>query len=103
MGAGPGSAMAIPCLATPRLLLRPLALTDAPAIQALFPRWEIVRHLASRVPKASGNAASRRLSLRAGMRLAAAGEGDFVEGRLPEELWELTAEEWRAHQTLVTP
>jgi RimJ/RimL family protein N-acetyltransferase len=41
---------AIPILATPRLILRPLELADAEAIQILFPRWEIVRFLASRVP-----------------------------------------------------
>ena len=35
---------------TSRLLLRPLELTDADQIQALFPRWEIVRHLQSIVP-----------------------------------------------------
>src|SRR5262245_43599956 len=37
-------------LETPRLLLRPLALEDADAVQALFPHWEIVRHLNARVP-----------------------------------------------------
>ena len=40
----------VPLLVTPHLELRPLGLDDAPAIQALFPRWEIVRHLASQVP-----------------------------------------------------
>jgi RimJ/RimL family protein N-acetyltransferase len=39
-----------PALETPRLHLRPLTLDDAPAIQEQFARWEIVRHLASRVP-----------------------------------------------------
>ena len=43
-------AEAPPALTTARLVLRPLGLLDAPAIQALFPRWEIVRHLASQVP-----------------------------------------------------
>lgn len=40
----------IPSLATPRLILRPLELADAAVIQALFPRWEIVQHLASHIP-----------------------------------------------------
>jgi len=40
----------VPNLATPRLILRPLELADADAVQALFPRWEIVRYLADRVP-----------------------------------------------------
>ncbi len=35
---------------TERLLLKPLELADAPQLQALFPQWEIVRYLASRVP-----------------------------------------------------
>lgn len=39
-----------PPLETPRLLLRPLELADAPQIQLVFPQWEIVRHLAARVP-----------------------------------------------------
>ena len=39
-----------PDLDTPRLCLRALTLGDAPAVQAQFPRWEVVRLLASRVP-----------------------------------------------------
>jgi [ribosomal protein S5]-alanine N-acetyltransferase len=35
---------------TPRLRLRPLELTDAAAIQELFPHWEVVRHLQAVVP-----------------------------------------------------
>lgn len=176
----------IPTLTTPRLILRPLELADADAVQALFPRWEIVRFLASNVPwpypddgaltfirdrvlpameqgtewhwsirlktaperligaitlmdkpgnnrgfwldpafqgqglmteaceavtdywfetlgrpvlqapKAVANVRSRRLSERGGMRLIATAERDYVSGRLPEELWEITREEWRA-------
>ncbi|MBP2301323.1 GNAT family N-acetyltransferase [Azospirillum picis] len=41
---------AAPRLATSRLVLQPLAIADAAAIQRLFPRWEIVRHLNDRVP-----------------------------------------------------
>lgn len=37
-------------LETERLWLEPLTLADAPAIQATFPQWEIVRFLASHVP-----------------------------------------------------
>ena len=40
----------VPVLETPRLILKPLELSDAEAAQELFPRWEIVRYLASRVP-----------------------------------------------------
>lgn len=37
-------------LETERLLLQPLTLADAPAIQAAFPVWEVVRWLAATVP-----------------------------------------------------
>jgi len=174
-----------PALETPRLLLQPLTLDDAPQIQRVFPRWEIVRYLAKvvpwpyppdgavtfirdvalpavergeswnwtirhksdplaiigsialrlspdknrgfwlapewhrqglmteaadavtsywfdvlgqpvlRVPKAIANEGSRRISEIAGMRVVATFERDFVCGRLPAELWEITADEWR--------
>ncbi|WP_052081027.1 GNAT family N-acetyltransferase [Pseudomonas sp. ML96] len=174
----------LPTLTTARLTLRPLQLDDAPAIQALFPQWEIVRYLADRVPwpypadgalsfmrdvslpamregrewhwsirltaqpqvligvislsnepdnnrgfwldprhqrqglmqeacaaataywfevlqrpvlrapKAVPNIASSRISERGGMRLLGVVEKDYVSGRLPSELWEITREEW---------
>lgn len=37
-------------LQTPRLLLRPLELSDADQAQILFPHWEIVRYLSTTVP-----------------------------------------------------
>lgn len=43
-------ANAVPALETRCLFLKPLALDDAAAIQALFPHWEIVRYLTKRVP-----------------------------------------------------
>jgi len=51
-----------------------------------------------RVPKAIANEASRRISERQGMRIVATEERDFVSGRLPAEIWEITAEEWHARQ-----
>jgi [ribosomal protein S5]-alanine N-acetyltransferase len=39
-----------PVLETRRLILRPLALSDAPAIQRHFNNWNIIRNLASVVP-----------------------------------------------------
>src|SRR5215469_13909811 len=51
-----------------------------------------------RVPKAIANAASRRISEKQGMRVIALEERDYVSGRLPTELWEITAEEWNARQ-----
>jgi RimJ/RimL family protein N-acetyltransferase len=169
-----------------RLILRPLALEDAPQIQVIFPHWEVVRYLRNIVPwpyppdgahqyieqialpaiergeewhwtlrlrtdpdqvigavalksndedhrgfwlglpwhghglmneasawtsgfwfdtlgfpllrvsKAAGNLASRRISEKQGMRLVGIHEKDYVSGRLPSEVWEITAEEWRA-------
>jgi len=178
-----------PTLETPRLLLRPIELADAPQIQALFPQWEIVKYLADKVPwpypadgaltflrdialpaiergdewiwtirrkeepgtiigsinlrknedenrgfwlvpewqrcglmteacdavtdywfealkfpvlrapKAIANEGSRRISQRQGMRVVASGERDYVSGRLPSEIWEITAGEWRARKS----
>jgi RimJ/RimL family protein N-acetyltransferase len=173
-------------LETRRLLLRPLSLADASAVQERFPRWEIVQFLSSvvpwpypddgalsfirdialpamaretawhwsirpkatpdeligvislldgpednrgfwiapewhkcgfateaadvvtdfwfetlgrlvlRVPKATANTASRRISVNSGMRVVASCERNYVSGRLPAEVWEITREEWRA-------
>ena len=48
-----------------------------------------------RAPKAIANIASSRVSEKTGMRVIATEEHDFVSGRLPTEIWEITAEEWR--------
>jgi RimJ/RimL family protein N-acetyltransferase len=177
-----------PPLETPRLLLKPLALADAPQIQIIFPHWEIVRYLNKRVPwpyppdgaltyyrdialpaiergeewhwtlslkeapdavigvisltkrenknrgfwlglpwqgkglmseacgavtdywfdalgfpvlrapKAIANTTSRRISEKLGMRIVATTESDYVSGRLPTEIWEITADEWRSRR-----
>ena len=181
--------MNIPVLTTDRLILRPLQLADACAIQKLFPRWEIVRFLVAdipwpypadgaetflrdialpameagrewhwsirpltspgqlvgavslrdevdnnrgfwiasgwqgkgfaseasaavtkfwfetlgrpvlRAPKAAGNAPSRRISERTGMRLVSTVEGRYVSGRHLTEIWEITKDEWRARSS----
>jgi len=173
-----------PTLTTSRLILRPIELSDSEAVQQLFPRWEIVRFLAARVPwpyppdgalthirdvmlpamregrewhwslrpktapgclvgvislmdnnsdnrgfwldpewqgqglmteasdavtrywfevlgkpvlrvpKAVVNGPSRRISERAGMRVIDQEQRDYVSGRLPAEVWEITADEW---------
>jgi RimJ/RimL family protein N-acetyltransferase len=175
-------------LETERLLLRPLELTDAGPLQALFPQWEIVRYLTNRVPwpyppdgavtyirdealpsmergeywqwtlrlksapgriigsvslqtdenenrgfwldpacqrqglmseaadvitdywfdtlkfpvmrvpKAIPNLPSRRISEKQGMRVVALEDRDYVSGRFPTEIWEITAEEWKARR-----
>lgn len=51
-----------------------------------------------RVPKAIANAASRRISEKQGMRMVASEEREYVSGRHPAQIWEITAEEWRAHR-----
>jgi len=52
-----------------------------------------------RVPKAVANVASRRVSEKQGMRIVATDERNYVSGRLPAELWEITAEEWNARRS----
>ena len=51
-----------------------------------------------RVPKAVRNTPSRRISEKSGMRIIATEEHEFVSGRFPAEIWEITAEEWRARK-----
>ena len=176
----------LPELQTPRLILRPLELSDAPRTQELFFHWEIVKRLNAsvtwpptadaalayyrdvalpavgrgdewhwtlrlkgdpahhigaiclsrgdvdnrgfwlgspwqaqglmteavvatsdfwfdtlgfpvlRTPKALDNIASNRISEKTGMHVVAAIEKDYVAGRLPSQVWEITAEQWRA-------
>ena len=40
----------VPALETPRLILRKISLEDGPAVQAIFPQWEIVAFLGHTVP-----------------------------------------------------
>lgn len=47
-----------------------------------------------RTRKAVANTASRRISVKSGMRVIAVEERDYVSGRLPSETWEITAVEW---------
>lgn len=42
--------MLIPTLQSPRLILRPVTLDDAPSIQRHFGCWEVIQHLSSAVP-----------------------------------------------------
>lgn len=39
-----------PTLETERLILRPMRLEDAPAVQRWFPDWELVKHLHAGIP-----------------------------------------------------
>jgi RimJ/RimL family protein N-acetyltransferase len=51
-----------------------------------------------RVIKAIANTASRRISETSGMRVIATEDRDYVSGRWPSEIWEMTAEEWRSRR-----
>jgi len=182
-----------PTLEAARLILCPLQLSDADQVQVLFPHWEIVRYLHSRVPwpypsngaytfyhdvalpavenatawewtlrlksepervigaislrkseadnrgfwlglawqrkglmteacdavtafwfdtlgcdvlrvsKAVPNVASRKISIKQGMRVVSVEEREYVCGRLPAEVWVITAEEWRARRSQTSP
>jgi ribosomal-protein-alanine N-acetyltransferase len=60
--------------------------------------FDVIKSPVLRVPKAVANTASRRISEKQGMRVVAHIEQDFVCGRLPAEIWEITAEEWHARR-----
>ena len=51
-----------------------------------------------RAPKVIANMASRRISEKQGMRVVAVEEREYVFGRYPAEIWEITADEWRARR-----
>lgn len=60
--------------------------------------FEVLKFPALRVPKAIANTGSRRISEKQGMRVIAHEERSYVSGRHPTEVWEITAEEWRARK-----
>jgi RimJ/RimL family protein N-acetyltransferase len=63
--------------------------------------FEVLRFPLLRVPKAIANTGSRRISEKQGMRVIAREERDYVSGRFPTEIWEITAKERRSrtHQS----
>jgi [ribosomal protein S5]-alanine N-acetyltransferase len=70
------------------------------ACDAVTEYWfETLKFPVLRVPKAIANEASRRISLKQGMRVIAFGERDYVSGHLSSETWEITAAEWRARKS----
>jgi [ribosomal protein S5]-alanine N-acetyltransferase len=70
-------------------------MTEAAAVVTRF--WfEELNQPVLTIKKARDNAASRAISVRQGMRCITQSEDDFVSGRLPTEIWELTAAEWRS-------
>jgi len=73
------------------------------AVVAVNDYWfEVLGFRVLRAPKAAANIASRRISEKTGMRMVATFERDYVSGRLPAELWEITAEEWRSWKARMT-
>ncbi len=70
------------------------------ACDAVTDYWfETLKFPVLRVAKAIDNTASRRISVSQGMRVVATEEREFVSGRFPSEIWEITAEEWRGRGT----
>jgi ribosomal-protein-alanine N-acetyltransferase len=69
------------------------------ACEAATDFWfDILNFPVLRAPKAVANVASRRISQKQGMRLIATEYRDYVSGCFPAEIWEITAEEWRARK-----
>ncbi len=67
------------------------------AVVAVNDYWfDVLGFPVLRAPKAIANIASRRISEKTGMRVISSEERDYVSGRLMAEIWEITAEEWRA-------
>lgn len=62
--------------------------------------FDVLKRPVLRGPKAIENEGSRRISERQGMRIVWKGDRDYVSGRLPSEIWEITAEEWRARKSV---
>ena len=58
--------------------------------------FDVLAFQALRAPKAVVNISSRRISEKTGMHVIATEERDYVSGRLLSEIWEITADEWRA-------
>jgi [ribosomal protein S5]-alanine N-acetyltransferase len=74
------------------------------AVVAVNDYWfDVLGFPVLRAPKAIANTASRRISEKTGMRMVEAFEQDYVSGRLPSELWEITAEEWHAVRKRLVP
>jgi RimJ/RimL family protein N-acetyltransferase len=51
-----------------------------------------------RTSKAAPNRASSRITQKQGMRLIGMTERDYVGGRFPTEMWEITRDEWHARR-----
>ena len=69
------------------------------AADAVTDYWfETLKFPLLHVTKAVDNVPSSRITARQGMRLVGRKESEYVCGHLPTEIWEITAEEWRARK-----
>ena len=69
------------------------------AADAVTDFWfNVLKFPVLRTNKAVENKASSRITEKQGMRLLGIEERNYVCGRLPAEIWEITAEEWRARR-----
>ncbi|MHB9806869.1 GNAT family N-acetyltransferase [Pantoea ananatis] len=66
-----------PEILTERLILKPLTLQDADAIQVVFPQWEIVRYLIDSVPWPYPDGAARDFVANVALPAVEAGKGWF--------------------------
>jgi RimJ/RimL family protein N-acetyltransferase len=74
------------------------------AVVALNDYWfDVLGFPVLRTQKAVVNVASRRISESTGMRVVAKEESDYVSGRFPTEIWEITAQEWREKRKHLRP
>jgi RimJ/RimL family protein N-acetyltransferase len=69
------------------------------ACEAVTDYWfNALKFPVMRVAKAIANTASRRISEKNGMRVISTCEREYVSGRLPAEIWEITAVEWNSRK-----
>jgi len=69
------------------------------SVLAVTDYWfDVLGFSVMRVSKAIANASSRRISEKTAMRVIAMEDRDYVSGKLPTEIWEVTAEEWRRYR-----
>jgi [ribosomal protein S5]-alanine N-acetyltransferase len=70
------------------------------ASDAVTDYWfDVLKFPLLRAGKAIANTASRRISEKQGMRVIALEDRDYVSGRFPAEVREITAEEWQARRS----
>jgi ribosomal-protein-alanine N-acetyltransferase len=66
------------------------------ASEAVTDYWfETLARPLLRAPKTVANEPSRRISEHSGMRVVRTEDRDYVSGRFPAEIWEITRDEWR--------